>query len=141
MPFDLHHRLARDGDMETKLLTLFFEELTQTLRSATGSDEHAPTGAVTAIQHFGSAANLHVHFHLLAFDGVCEQQPDGSVVLQRAPTPRRWQVQELVERIATRARALLGRARVAPEEEVVLTPALKLLGAPPAEEPSTRPGG
>ena len=28
------------------------------------------TGAVTLIQHFGSALNLNVHFHILFLDGV-----------------------------------------------------------------------
>jgi hypothetical protein len=59
------------------------------------------------------------------------------VVLERVPPPQRWQVQELVERIALRARALVAGAGRVGDEEIVVAPALKLLGAPPEQEPCT----
>jgi len=31
------------------------------------------TGGITLIQHFGSALNLNVHFHMLLLDGVTPQ--------------------------------------------------------------------
>ena len=37
------------------------------------------TGAVTFIQRFGSAANLNLHFHMLALDGVFAGCPDGAL--------------------------------------------------------------
>jgi hypothetical protein len=51
------------------------------------------TGAVTIIQRFGSAANLNVHFHCLALDGVYRVGRDGRprFVAATAPAPARLQ--------------------------------------------------
>ena len=40
------------------------------LKQAGQNRDQAATGAVTLIQHFGSAANLNIHLHALVFDGV-----------------------------------------------------------------------
>ena len=66
---DLHHRIARDPDLETKVLTVFLEELTGHLRVTSGAAEGDP-GFVTFIQRFSSSLRLHEHFHVLALDGV-----------------------------------------------------------------------
>lgn len=46
-------------------------------------------GAVTLIQHFGSALNLNVHFHMLFLDGVYDAREEHRLNLHRprAPTP------------------------------------------------------
>ena len=39
----------------------------------------AHTGAVTLIQHFGSALNLNLHFHVLFIDGVYSLKSNGEL--------------------------------------------------------------
>ena len=86
------------------------------------------------LQHFGSSLHLHVHFHVLALDGVDAQEPDGSVTFFRAPAPTQEQVAVLVERVAVRVRRLVGGPD--PDAEPVSqAPALKIFGAEP-EEPA-----
>ena len=48
-------------------------------------------GAVTLIQRFGSAANLHIHLHCLVLDGVYRCGADGvpGFIEAGAPTPPR----------------------------------------------------
>ena len=43
-------------------------------------------GAVTAIQRFGSALNLNLHFHALVFDGVYTLRISAIVITQIAPS-------------------------------------------------------
>jgi hypothetical protein len=93
MPFELHHRLARDAELEGKILAIFIDELQHHLREAADAADEARTGTFTATQHFGSSLNLHVHFHVVALDGVYEQEPDGSMTFSRAPAPTRAQVE------------------------------------------------
>ncbi len=85
MPFDLHHRLARDPELETEVLEIFADELTRHLRATAGTD--GEPGMVTFIQHFGSTLNLHVHFHVLALDGVYVRGGDGTLRFQPSCDP------------------------------------------------------
>ena len=43
---------------------------THLIRKAGFTRAVAKTGAVTLVQHFGSALNLNLHFHMLVLDGV-----------------------------------------------------------------------
>jgi hypothetical protein len=134
LPFDLHLRAARDGQVQSALLTLFVEELGELLRGLTKTGAEAQGGSVTFVQLFGSSLNLHVHFHLLALDGVYVPDGDGRPPrFVRAPAPTREQLGGLVRSVALRARQLLSR-RPAPEPvEELQQPALKLFGAEPFE--------
>ena len=132
MPFDLHHRLARDAELEGKVLALFIDELQQHLREATDAADAARTGTFCATQHFGSSIQLHVHFHVVALDGVYKQEADDSMTFSRAPAPTQEQVEALVQRVAVRVRRLVGQPD--PDIEPVLqAPALKIFGAEPHE--------
>ena len=72
VPFALRYLLAYDSKMVTAVLQVFIRSLFAFYRRLAhdyGVDQ-AQCGAVTFIQRFGSAVNLHVHFHVLATDGV-----------------------------------------------------------------------
>jgi hypothetical protein len=67
------------------------------------------TGAVTAIQRFGSALNLNVHFHTLALDGVFAPDGDGGSRFVPAAPPTTPELARLVATIARRVARLLRR--------------------------------
>jgi hypothetical protein len=59
-------------------------------------------GAATAIQRFGSAINLNVHFHTLAIQGVFIAEPDGSCRFVPSPAPTDVEVERLLASIRRR---------------------------------------
>ena len=67
LPFALRYSLAYDSEMVTAVLGIFIRALFGLYRRRArnyGIDQ-TQCGAVTFAQRFGSAANLHVHFHVL----------------------------------------------------------------------------
>ena len=70
------------------------------------------TGAVTIIQRFGSAANLNVHFHCLALDGVYRVGKDGRPRFVAATAPTQNQVQALLAAMIARLMRLFVRRGV-----------------------------
>lgn len=67
------------------------------------------TGAVTAVQRFGGALNLNVHFHTLVPDGVFALDGDGPARFVALPPPRDEDVVAILERVVRRtAKALVG---------------------------------
>ncbi len=135
LPPDLHARVARDAELEGKLLRMFAEEIERLLRITTGAGDVGRGGNVTFLQHFGSSLNLHVHFHTLALDGVYVpgDASDAEPQFVPAPEPTAAQVHWLCERVAIRARRLIARRPWnEPEQERVL-PVFKVLGTEPQE--------
>jgi hypothetical protein len=47
----------------------------------------AQTGAITFVQRFGSAANLHVHAHVLVTDGVFTAAESGGLTFHKLSAP------------------------------------------------------
>jgi hypothetical protein len=133
LPFDLHARVARDGPLESAVLGVFIEELTAHLRAVTET-EPGQVGTLSVSQHFGSSINLHIHWHVLALDGVYTRDGDTSPLrFVRAPTPAVAQLEQLVQRVAVRVRALVARAGPEPSLPEVQAPMLRVFGADPAE--------
>ena len=95
------------------------------------------SGAVTAIQRFGGAMNLHVHFHTLALDGVFARGADGVLGFYPQPPPTDAEVAAVLRTIRRRIVRLLERRGLAePAEEGMardvgaeLSPVLALVGA------------
>jgi hypothetical protein len=50
---------------------------------ACGDWKQAKTGAVTIIQHFGSALNLNIHFHMLFLEGAIRENNWGGTTFTR----------------------------------------------------------
>ena len=135
LPPDLHARVARDAELEGKLLRIFSEELEDLLRATTQARERGRGGNVTFLQHFGSALNLHLHFHTLALDGVYVpgETPDAAPQFVTAPEPTADQVRWLCDRVATRARRLIARRPWNEPAEERTLPVFKVFGAEPKE--------
>jgi hypothetical protein len=66
-------------------------------------------GAVTALQRFGSALNVNVHFHTLLLDGVFTTTADGTLHFHPAPPPSDDEIARLLATIRTRVHRLLAR--------------------------------
>ena len=59
-------------------------------------------GAVTLIQRFGSAANLNIHLHCLALDGVYRCGADGAPVFVEVGAPTEDELHALLQTVITR---------------------------------------
>ncbi len=67
------------------------------------------SGAVTAVQRFGGALNLNVHFHVAVVDGVHALGADGRLRFHALPPPTAQECRARTELIASRVRRLLMR--------------------------------
>jgi len=134
LPFDLHARVSRDPALESAVLGGFIEELTAHLRAVTGTEEPlGQAGSISFSQKFGSSVNLHVHWHVLALDGVYTRDTDAAPLrFVRAPPPTVEQLEQLVQRVAVRVRELVGRAGPEPDLPEVQAPLLRVYGTEPA---------
>ena len=71
LPIPLRLLLAAQPKPVTPVLQVVHRVITRFLLDQAGlKAEQADSGAVTLIQHFGSAANLNIHLHCLVLDGV-----------------------------------------------------------------------
>ena len=61
--------MARSKSLRAKVCEKVCAELTAHLQQAAGI-ENGLSCLVVSIQRFGSAANLNIHFHVIALDGV-----------------------------------------------------------------------
>src|SRR3989442_6335757 len=68
VPFALRYRLAYDAEMVTAVLGVFIRALFGLYRRMVGDYgiDQTQCGAVTFVQRFGSAANLHLHFRCVS---------------------------------------------------------------------------
>ena len=73
-------------------------------------------GAVTFVQRFGNALNLHVHFHVICIDGVYAPGLDGKPEFFPLRPPEDSEVADVAQQLAQRIPALLKRRGVAPEQ-------------------------
>jgi hypothetical protein len=61
-----------------------------------GAERMAQCGAVTFIQRFGSALNLHLHLHMIAIDGVYAADDEGHPQFQALLAPENEEIARLV---------------------------------------------
>lgn len=78
--------------------------------------QDSEAGAVTAVQRFGSALNLNVHFHSLVLDGVFHSIGGGDPGFLALPSPSQEELGRLLARIRSRILSLLRRSGLAPED-------------------------
>src|SRR5262249_47328475 len=89
VPFPLRFLFATQPNTLSAALSITYRAISSFLIQKAGLTLHkAQCGAITLIQHFGSALNLNVHFHMLIPDGVylTHSQPPYLQTLQ-PPTP------------------------------------------------------
>jgi hypothetical protein len=71
VPFPLRFLFASNSRAMTGALSIVYRAIATHLSHKAGLTKPvAQTGAVTLIQHFGSALNVNIHFHMLFLDGV-----------------------------------------------------------------------
>src|SRR5436309_11868758 len=91
LPFKLRYRMAYDSEFLADILNIFvravFDELRRRARESSGLKQ-LQCGAVTFVQRFGSAVNLHVHFHAIVLDGIYAAGPDGRPEFHELPRQR-----------------------------------------------------
>ena len=76
VPYQLRFLFAAQPQVITKVLAIVHRVISTWLikRAGLTVKSGAQTGAVTLLQHFGSALNAHLHFHMVYIDGVFDRQ-------------------------------------------------------------------
>ena len=113
LPIPLRLLLAARPGLIGPALGVVHRLLARQLAALAGlRDALCATGAVTIIQRFGSAANLNVHFHCLALDGVYRVGRDGRPRFVAATAPTQSQLQALLAAMIARLMRLFVRRGV-----------------------------
>ena len=111
LPFELRRLAAFNADVLTALGRIFVEAVFASYRARAKRDgvREAQCGAINFVQRFGSSLNLNVHFHVVVLDGVFTREAKSGVAFHAASPPRRDELEPIVVRLQTRARAWLRR--------------------------------
>jgi hypothetical protein len=112
VPFALRYRLAYDKALVRDVLQIFARAVFGSLRRRARDTEEirdSQCGAVTFVQRFGSSVNCHLHFHMLALDGVYAAGVDPHPRFHTLPAPDDAEVVAVAGRIAGRVGRLLER--------------------------------
>jgi hypothetical protein len=115
VPWKRRYLLARRPDLANGVLRVTLRAITQWQRKATGR-RRGQSGAVVAIQRFGSALNLNLHFHIVHLDGLYDRGGDGRLHFFRAPASTE-DIENLVVEIALGAERWLAAQGFAGEAE------------------------
>ena len=112
VPIRLRYQIAFDRELCRRVRNIFVRAVLGFLRRR-GLEvgvRFPEVGAVTAVQRFGSALNLNVHFHTLAFDGVYRRDLGGGE-FRFVPfePPGEDDLRSMVARIRSRVTSLLRR--------------------------------
>jgi hypothetical protein len=100
VPWALRGWLARDRELVSTVVRIFLEEVFRWLCGQTAAGSDAKGGAVTFIQRFGNTLNLHLHFHVIALDGLYARDTEtGELVFH----PNRQRPREEDERSVAKA--------------------------------------
>ena len=110
LPWELRYRLAWDPDLLADVLKVYLRVIfswqrRQALKLGLKSPQ---SGAITAIQRFGSALNLNIHFHSIVPDGIFVEKTHG-VEFVPLPEPSSEQIGIVVATVRRRVLRLLHR--------------------------------
>ena len=118
LPKVLRYLLAYDGKLcravaRTAMHEVFRYQRLRARRSlGLGSTRQAHTGAMVAVQRFGSALNLNIHFHALVLDGVFVVDGFGHPTFVPLAPPTLADLHRVAARIAGAVMALLRRRHI-----------------------------
>ncbi|MCP4959796.1 MAG: transposase, partial [Actinomycetia bacterium] len=121
LPWGRRGLIAYRADLCGRVRQAFVDELRcwyAERGEAHGAPAGAQTGLVTVLHRAGSALQHHVHFHVLAVQGVFGRDDHGQVHFTSVPAPTTDEVGALVVRVAHRVERLLARLGYGPEDEV-----------------------
>jgi hypothetical protein len=122
LPFQLRYRLAYDAPLTSQVLSGFLRALFASLRRRARMQwgvHRGQCGPVTFVQRFGSALNLNLHFHTLAFDGVFEVAAGGTPRFHPLPPPDEAEVARVVAPTARRLARVLESRGLGPHSDLV----------------------
>ena len=133
-PRPIRFLLARDTKLLARVLGLFVRTLFCWQRRAARKDGFTRVlpGAITFVQHFGSAVNANLHLHTLAMDGVfVDAGPERELVFLEQMAPSQEEVKTICGKLAGRITALVegqGRDEVPLDDslDVALSQALEV---------------
>jgi len=110
-PFPLRFLFASNPKAMAGVLGIVYRAISTHLTYKAGlTKPMAQTGAVTLIQHFGSALNLNIHFHMMFLDGVYTGGSNGLPMWFRpVKAPNRAELTRLTHTIAQRVGRYLER--------------------------------
>jgi hypothetical protein len=77
VPWKRRWLLARRPDLARGVHRIALRRIARWYAAAAGVPRRGKGGAVSAVQRFGSALNLNVHFHCIVLDGVYARGADG----------------------------------------------------------------
>jgi hypothetical protein len=105
----LRYRLSIDRQLLSRILDGFLRTVFswQRRRGRKLGIAGGHTGAVTFVQRFGSALNLHPHLHSLVPDGLFVPGPDKEFEFVPLPPPTRDDIEALLRKIAQRLTRLV----------------------------------
>lgn len=115
VPWRRRWLLARRPDLADGVLRVALRQIARWYRKTSGR-RLGQSGSVTAIQRFGSALNLNLHFHVVHLDGVFDRGADGKLRFFTA-RPTTEDVEALVLEIALACERWLGKQGFAGEED------------------------
>jgi hypothetical protein len=110
LPYELRKLVAFKADVLTAVARKFVDSVFAAYRArARRHGVAAPQcGAVNFVQRFGSL-NLHVHYHLVALDGVFARDDGGALLFHPAAAPTAEELNAIIARAARRVVAWLRR--------------------------------
>ena len=115
VPWGRRWLLARRPDLAEGVLQVALRVIARWYRRESGR-RHGQTGSITAIQRFGSALNLNLHFHVIHLDGVYDRGADRDLrFFHVSPTTK--DIERLVEQIGTKCERWLARQGFGNEAE------------------------
>ena len=115
LPFEIRRVFSVKSELHGPVNRIFIEEIARYY----GHDAKTRwSGAVSFLQRFGAALNLHVHSHVLAFDGVFTEEGE-TLMFEPAPPPSAEAVLEVSSRVAERVAAYFIREGVIDGEGLI----------------------
>ncbi|MBC8423324.1 transposase, partial [bacterium] len=110
-PWTLRFRLAIDRKLFSAIISAFLRTLFawQRRRGRALGIRDGQTGAISFVQRFGGALNLHPHVHSLVPDGLFVPGAEDQLTFVPLPDPTTEQVEELTLKIARRLTGVVER--------------------------------
>jgi hypothetical protein len=112
LPYALRFKMAYSADATSVVLGAFISAINSDLRRRARKRKlrgRLQTGSLTVVQRFGSSLNLNVHLHVIAMNGVYEQQPDGSLLFHPLPAPSDEDIARLARSVYRKVTRYLGQ--------------------------------
>jgi hypothetical protein len=122
LPYRLRYLLAWDHALARAVLGVSVRVLLsfQRHRARCSGIRDGRAGSVTVIQRFGGGLNLNPHFHMVLFDGVFFERPEGALEFRPLPPPTDEDVGVVLARIAARVQRPLRRRGLDPGDADVV---------------------